>query len=444
MSDVYLASNILLFPDEILHEILLRSPGKSVVRCSAVCKSWNSLVNSFIRHPHTRFPSNHHDDDDDVQLLFLQVYEPYKIHVKRRVHYVLHRDDSARDEHTKLTSPFVAYNNTRTCPAKKKVLDGDVDVVGTCNGLVCMVPHDDDDGGIDFAAIIWNPYIRKLVVLPKPGLAVAKNIKGIRYAFGYDSCTNDYKVLRCVNYKSLRNDDKTLKFSNYVSFRKPPTFHVEIWSLATGSWKSLIAADDDDIIPANFYPELFTRSRVVCVNGALHWLQTRRHLNGVSELSEYLVAWFDMAKEIFGETMVPEALRKKLHFQSGREWFISRYRVTIALVKIRNYRFPRGDCVQIWVMEEYGVAASWAKLFTVQLQNVFVLAPLSLKNSGVLGFRKNGEVVLRDVGDGVRLLDPKSEQVSDFLIDGSCCCLNFVDSFVGSFVLYCQPNAISY
>ncbi|CAL2280375.1 unnamed protein product [Prunus armeniaca] len=120
MSDVYLASNILLFPDEILHEILLRSTSKSVVRCSAVCKSWNSLVNSFIRHPHTRFPSNHHDDDNNVQLLFLQVYEPYKIHVKRRVHYVLHRDDSACDEHTKLMSPFVAYNNTRTCPEQKK------------------------------------------------------------------------------------------------------------------------------------------------------------------------------------------------------------------------------------------------------------------------------------------------------------------------------------
>ncbi|PQP93577.1 F-box/kelch-repeat protein [Prunus yedoensis var. nudiflora] len=146
-----------------------------------------------------------------------------------------------------------------------------------------------------------------------------------------------------------------------------------------------------------------------------------------------------MAKEIFGDTIVPEALRKKITLLIRTRVVYFKIQRDHCLVKIRNHRFPRGDCVQIWVMKEYGVAASWAKLFTVQLQNVFVLAPLSLKNSGMLGFRKSGEVVLRDVGDGVRLLDPRSEQVSDFLIDGSCCCLNFVDSFVGSFVLIANP-----
>lgn len=42
---------------------------------------------------------------------------------------------------------------------------------------------------------------------------------------------------------------------------------------------------------------------------------------------------------------------------------------------------------------------------------MLVLASLGLKHSGALGFRKNGEVVLRDVGDGVRLLGPKSQLV---------------------------------
>ncbi|XP_008235755.1 PREDICTED: F-box/kelch-repeat protein At3g23880-like [Prunus mume] len=429
MSDVYSSSkkrtlsNPLRLPEEIFDEILLRLPSKSVGRCSAVCKSWNSLVNTFICYhtrDHTRYQSNNHHDE--AQLLFLQFHNSLRI--INRGPYALHRDNSACNLYTKLPNPFVACNKLPTCLRGAKQVE-DVTVVGTCNGLVCLVAGDDE---IHFAASLWNPCIRKLVALPKPGLAVYKAIDQVRYGFGYDSCTDDYKVLRCVNHKYIRHS----------------TCQVEIWSLARGSWKSLSSAADHVILPANFHPgQLFNRSGVVFVNGALHWLQLAR--NWKVNKMDYLVASFDMASELFGETTVPEALQKKLYSKPGRrEWFISRYRESIALVKICKGRDRWIGCrVEIWVMAEYGVAASWVNLCTVQLQDVWLM-PLIYKDCGPIGFRTSGEVVLVGGNGRSMLLDPESEQVSEFEIDESNNHLKFMDYFVESLVLFDQPNAISY
>ncbi|KAI5315638.1 hypothetical protein L3X38_044814 [Prunus dulcis] len=314
--------------------------------------------------------------------------------------------------YTKLPNPFVACNKLPTCLRGAKQVE-DVTVVGTCNGLVCLVAGDDE---IHFAASIWNPCIRKLVALPKPGLAVYKDIDQVRYGFGYDSCTDDYKVLRCVNHKYIRHS----------------TCQVEIWSLARGSWKSLSSAADHVILPAKFHPgQLFNRSGVVFVNGALHWLQLARKWK-VNKM-DYLIASFDMASELFGETTVPEALRKKLYSKpEQREWFISKYRESIALVKICNDRDRWiANRVEIWVMAEYGVAASWANLCTVQLQHVWLM-PLGFKYCGPIGFRRSGEVVLMEGSDRSILLDPESEQVDYFEIDESNNHLKFMDYFVES------------
>ncbi|PQP93578.1 F-box/kelch-repeat protein [Prunus yedoensis var. nudiflora] len=423
MSDVYSGSkkrtlsNPLRLPEEIFDEILLRLPSKSVGRCSSVCKSWNSLVNTFFRY-HTRYQSNNHHNE--AQLLLLQFHDSWIRSIINRRPHALHRDNSACNLYTKLPNPFVACNKLTTCLRGAKQVE-DVTVVGTCNGLVCLVAGDDE---IHFAASIWNPCIRKLVALPKPGLAVYKDIDQVRYGFGYDSCTDDYKVLRCVNHKYIRQS----------------TCQVEIWSLARGSWKSLSSAADHVILPANFHPgQLFNRSGVVFVNGALHWLQLARNM-------DYLVASFDMASELFGETTVPEALRNKLHSKPGleeQEWFISKYRESIALVKICNYDPWIRYRVEIWVMAEYGVVASWANLCTVQLQGVWLM-PLTFKDCGPIGFRTSGELVLVGHNGRSMLLDPESEQVSDFEIDESNNHLKFMDYFVESLVLFDQPNAISY
>ncbi|KAI9075267.1 hypothetical protein K1719_042768 [Acacia pycnantha] len=66
-------------------------------------------------------------------------------------------------------------------------------VVGTCDGLVCIT---------DYQILIWNPSIRKYMVLPEPILTystVNGQHEGYQlFGFGFDSKNKDYKVIRFV------------------------------------------------------------------------------------------------------------------------------------------------------------------------------------------------------------------------------------------------------
>lgn len=105
------------------------------------------------------------------------------------------------------------------------------------------------------AILIWNPCIRKILVLPKTSVELTKTLPyKSRCVFGFDSRTDDYKVLRVVNDTNA-----------YAC-------QVEIWSLARSSWKNLEA----HVIPVDFSISQFFDNYSHDVFGNLHWLQLRR------------------------------------------------------------------------------------------------------------------------------------------------------------------------
>ncbi|XP_068328019.1 putative F-box protein At5g52610 [Pyrus communis] len=83
-------------------------------------------------------------------------------------------------------------------------------------------------------------------------------------------------------------------------------FAVEVYSLARGSWKSLGAA----VLPG--YGKLGgVSSKSVLVNGTLHWVQLRDKEEQEHGQQHINVMSFDLSTELFGEIMMPEALRKR-------------------------------------------------------------------------------------------------------------------------------------
>ncbi|KAK9910780.1 hypothetical protein M0R45_034725 [Rubus argutus] len=154
---------------------------------------------------------------------------------------------------------------------------------------------------------------------------------------------------------------------------------VQVYSLARGSWKSLSASDVHvDLQGGNTSP--------VFVNGILHTLEARLIVNyydQAEELRRYsgdmFIASFNLATEVFGEIMIPEALRKDT-------CSISRYGDSLALIKYDYDPTYRRGLVNrgcdIWVLKEYGVAQSWTFLYNI----VMVQA-------SIYGFKSCGEVV---------------------------------------------------
>ena len=95
--------------------------------------------------------------------------------------------------------------------------------MGTCNGLIFLA---DDSYGHCY--IIYNPCVRKLVKLPKPNINFSSYAGFNASGFGFDSKTNDYKVVRFVTREQKVQKGKS-----------PP--EVEVYSLSTGKWRMVTA-----------------------------------------------------------------------------------------------------------------------------------------------------------------------------------------------------------
>ena len=173
-------------PDEIVTQILIHLPIKSIITCTSVCKTWKSIIQNptFIStHLHLSIKSNNN-------LNFLTLFTPQNKEV-----YALHSDDDDDfTEHTRFDFPHKPINS--------KII---FRVVGICNGLVCI---SDDLHGNTNQLFLWNPCVRKFVKLPLPNVTCQLGKKHGSIGFGFDAKTNDYKVARVV---SLEVDPNILK-----------------------------------------------------------------------------------------------------------------------------------------------------------------------------------------------------------------------------------------
>lgn len=141
IESILTATSIEALPEEIIYVIFVRLPIKSLLKCRAVCKSWSSIIStSTFIDTHLRL--NCQNNDGDSQLLLLQALRlrPSNSYDWREPFSLL-RDNPSLGEYTKLINPFLAYN--RRLPAfsenKLKIYPHLITVVGTCNGLVCLV-----------------------------------------------------------------------------------------------------------------------------------------------------------------------------------------------------------------------------------------------------------------------------------------------------------------
>ena len=160
-------------PDEVVRvpEILHRLPSKSLIRFRCVSKSWNSLITSpaFINFHLTQSLSTLSNSNTKIVR--------YCTHPKLE-NYKLFRDENdSFDQIQQLDFP-VASRQLRHFI-----------LIGFVNGLCCL--------NEDERIIVWNPSIIKSITLPKPSITIETHgPNSFRLAFGFDSRTNDYKVVR--------------------------------------------------------------------------------------------------------------------------------------------------------------------------------------------------------------------------------------------------------
>ncbi|GER56475.1 F-box and associated interaction domains-containing protein [Striga asiatica] len=327
--------------EEIIINVLQRLPIKILLRCTAVCKSWYSLITTpqFISS-HLHFAVS---GGNKSPFLFIRRC----LENSERYDFILDNNDSITP-HSSLEFPFRSINPFFT-------------IVGACNGLICL---SDDRMYYTPTIILWNPLLKKSVLLPKPD--PIHNFCGTfsqSLGFGFDLISTDYKVVR-------------IAYADHISVRRPL---VELYELSTHEWRDLSFLALDHVI--------YSKSRSAYVNGATHWVT--RHVDSYD-----LVLSFHMSNEVFSEVLLPCSLTDD-DLAVVKDLLVLNDSLALILSSMSSF------CV--WVMKEYGVRESWSKHLSFDLRSLGerLVRPLWVrKGGGILAVLEDGRLICCNLGEG--------------------------------------------
>ncbi|KAI6693609.1 hypothetical protein NL676_021319 [Syzygium grande] len=293
-----------VLPEDIVIELLLRLPVKSLMRFKCVCKRWRSLIS-----------------DPDLA----------KTHLRR-----LKAGDMVSRQRIFKTSPietidYQAYDGVGRIDDRAVVEFHELRMedtawepylVGSCDGLVCLF--------VSGRFLLYNPSTRECRDLPKSDLFQLDEgwdlpgpdpfeLEELFVGFGYDPRSDDYKI---VQGDGIEN------------------WQVEIFSLKSASWRI------KQVQPENDLP---VTERGVYWNGALHWCV----IDESRSRGESMIMSFDLSEEKFHQVLSVPEVDGEIVFEGlgthGTNLFI--YYVSII-----------NDCFEAWITDDKG---SWTKFFSV-------------------------------------------------------------------------------
>ncbi|KAJ6371607.1 hypothetical protein OIU77_002006 [Salix suchowensis] len=203
-------------PSEIISDILSRLPVKSLVRFKCVSKTWCSLIS------HPGFAKEHlkrAKEDTNAN--------HYKIFLSADPHLSIDPEAFFDADENLLTAQL-------NFPASYSDRNSRIEILGSCNGLVCGLSHRNP------LIYIWNPSTRESRELAIPSsreLAIPGSSEDSAfYGFGYDVKLDDYKIVRGYISTSTNSETKVERRNFLETVPLPgPTGDDNIWNLELGS-----------------------------------------------------------------------------------------------------------------------------------------------------------------------------------------------------------------
>ncbi|XP_027153035.1 F-box/kelch-repeat protein At3g23880-like [Coffea eugenioides] len=375
-------------PQEVMTQILIRVPVKSLLRLRCVSKSWNSLISSayFISlYNHHAFLTKPSTPDD--KLLVRHYSKDQKTEV-----YTVHYDNEA----------FAVENGIKIGFPFRGLSRYYFRIVGFSNGLLCL---SDDLFGYTNLIMFWNPLIRRKFTLPSPQ-AVFDKLGPFMFVlgFGFDVKNNDFKVVR-IAYVQGSN-----------GYNLPPK--VEIFALSVGNWREI-----DVDVPENWVVEYFWTQAFV--RGKVHWTAYRMNMERENG-KENLIMLFDLSTEVFEELLLPDALVD----ESPVDLCTLACKDSVAVLHY-DRRVWSGSC-SIWLMQEYGNFKSWSNMYNVVCEGGLGI---------VLSFGKDGDILLSERNGALVSHDPRTQKSKHLEIWGTKDS-SFVDTYSESLSLLIEGAKI--
>ncbi|XP_021714903.1 F-box/kelch-repeat protein At3g23880-like [Chenopodium quinoa] len=199
-------------PFELITEILSWLPAKSLLRSACVSSSWYMLTKD------PKFMKLHRSRSLKANLETHFLFECWKSKVY---------SFRATSQHPYYHASELAYPKDIIKP---RTMGG---VLGSCNGLVCfhsitLQPFYKSAYNNNLGLFLYNPATRATRLIP-PLNSPMNNLLKREVAFGYDSVSDDYKVLAICMERNDRNVEKALLYSlktdAWVNIPSPPWYY---------------------------------------------------------------------------------------------------------------------------------------------------------------------------------------------------------------------------
>ncbi|XP_071705113.1 F-box/kelch-repeat protein At3g06240-like [Rutidosis leptorrhynchoides] len=215
--------------------------------------------------------------------------------------------------------------------------------------------------------MLSNPTIREFVELPVFDFKIAGHgfASCIMRELGYDSLTDDYKVVTINEFLNWNGADRIMC--------------VHVYSLRRNTWTRVID------YPDKYRPFSITSSAFV--NGSFHCVATK-----VSDNTKVIVA-FSLVDENFSEVPSPT-----LGNGNDVDNLNRASRIVVVDEKLAIFLSFKGE---VWLMNEYGVKGSWTKIKLYGLEQVpkFCI-PFVFYVIGKLSLVYDKQMLIYDVEDG--------------------------------------------
>ncbi|CAI9107211.1 OLC1v1006516C1 [Oldenlandia corymbosa var. corymbosa] len=208
------------FPEDLIFEVLVKLPVKSLQRFKCVCRSWKTLIDSnYFINVHLK--SSKEIGADNPKILLLTDSKRRRCSSPPFFHIVdVDSPPGSNQMRSTVLIPPESYFGLRWSR-----------IHGCCNGLVCL-------NNWSCELVLWNPTIRKYWELPAPNRdeRPRSNTKHRVHrvlrmcGFGHDDVEDGYKIVRVVEFHMLINDSFHSS-SNHQS--------VQLYSTRSNSWRPL-------------------------------------------------------------------------------------------------------------------------------------------------------------------------------------------------------------
>ncbi|OMO81598.1 hypothetical protein COLO4_23481 [Corchorus olitorius] len=262
------------FNDDLLAEILLRQPVKSILRFKSVSKAWCSLL----ENP-----------------LFVSEYDVNYLNKKKKSSHLLiiqnHLDEHLFCDRIRMRlfddQTLTSYQDL--IPQLPPSIDRRPLGVTVHDGVLCLLHNSYRD------MTLWNPVTREFRLVPKichekirPTTELWNKFSG----FGSDSSSSEFKVIQCYFYFDSMNKKRALE----------PPRHYFVYRVSTNSW---IEIRGKHVEAANAIQHIPYASRSNgCVKGVHYWVGNKRDGGDLSILA------FHFSAEVFESIDFPSSRRQ--------------------------------------------------------------------------------------------------------------------------------------